>query len=100
MTDELYELGLEKRRKVLGAEFVDRTIEGADDFTRGFQHFLTEYCWEESGPRERPSATVSTASTPSASWPPSAESRSSSSTSEEPSATAAPWTSFEKPSSR
>ena len=78
MTDELYELGLEKRRKVLGAEFVDRTIEGADDFTRGFQHFLTEYCWEESGPRERPSATVSTASTPSASWPPSAESRSSS----------------------
>jgi 4-carboxymuconolactone decarboxylase len=43
--DQLYELGLEKRREVLGAEYVDRVIESADDFSRGFQRFLTEYCW-------------------------------------------------------
>jgi 4-carboxymuconolactone decarboxylase len=45
--DDLYELGLAKRRKVLGAEYVDGAIAGADDFNRSFQRFMTEYCWGE-----------------------------------------------------
>ncbi|MDX6631433.1 MAG: 4-carboxymuconolactone decarboxylase, partial [Gaiellales bacterium] len=45
MNDELFELGLAKRREVLGAEYVDRAMETADDFNRDFQRFMTEYCW-------------------------------------------------------
>lgn len=45
MNHDLFELGLAKRRQVLGAEYVDRAMEGADDFSRDFQHFMTEYCW-------------------------------------------------------
>jgi 4-carboxymuconolactone decarboxylase len=45
VNDELFARGLAKRRQVLGAEYVDRAMEGADDFTRGFQRFMTEYCW-------------------------------------------------------
>lgn len=42
---DLYEKGLENRRRVLGAEYVERSISGADAFNRDFQRVLTEYCW-------------------------------------------------------
>lgn len=42
-----YEKGLEVRRAVLGAEYVDRSIAKADAFTRPFQELVTEYCWGE-----------------------------------------------------
>ena len=45
MDDGLFELGLERRRKVLGDDYVDRAISGADAFNRDFQRFMTEYCW-------------------------------------------------------
>ncbi|HET6173208.1 MAG TPA: carboxymuconolactone decarboxylase family protein [Gaiellales bacterium] len=45
MDDQLFELGLAKRREVLGPEYVDRAMENADGFTRDFQRFMTEYCW-------------------------------------------------------
>ena len=45
MDDRLFELGLAKRRKVLGDEYVDRAIGGADSFSSEFQQFVTEYCW-------------------------------------------------------
>lgn len=45
MSDELYETGLAIRREVLGDEYVDAALAGADDFTRDFQHMVTEYCW-------------------------------------------------------
>jgi 4-carboxymuconolactone decarboxylase len=45
MDDRLFELGLAKRRQVLGPEYVDRAMENADSFTRDFQRFMTEYCW-------------------------------------------------------
>jgi 4-carboxymuconolactone decarboxylase len=45
MDDGLYELGLAKRRKVLGDDYVDRALTSADDFNREFQRFVTEYCW-------------------------------------------------------
>ena len=45
MDHELRDQGLQKRRKVLGAEYVDKSFATADDFNRPFQEFLTEYCW-------------------------------------------------------
>jgi 4-carboxymuconolactone decarboxylase len=44
---ELFEKGLEIRRAVLGADFVDNAIKGADDFSRPLQELVTEYCWGE-----------------------------------------------------
>jgi 4-carboxymuconolactone decarboxylase len=45
MTSELFEKGLEVRREVLGAEYVDASISQADDFSRPLQELVTEYCW-------------------------------------------------------
>ncbi len=43
--EELYETGLAVRREVLGTEYVDRSIQSADDFNRPLQELITEYCW-------------------------------------------------------
>ena len=45
MTTETYDKGLEIRRAVLGAEYVDNAINSADDFNRPMQELVTEYCW-------------------------------------------------------
>ncbi len=45
MNDELFEKGLEIRKSVLGAEFVDKAIAAADDFNMPLQRLVTEYCW-------------------------------------------------------
>jgi 4-carboxymuconolactone decarboxylase len=45
MNDDLYERGLEIRKSVLGAEYVDKAIAAADDFNRPLQELVTEYCW-------------------------------------------------------
>jgi 4-carboxymuconolactone decarboxylase len=37
--------GLAVRRAVLGAEYVDQAIAGADELTRPLQELVTEYCW-------------------------------------------------------
>lgn len=42
---ELFEAGLALRRQVLGPEYVDRSIESANDFMMAFQHITTEWCW-------------------------------------------------------
>lgn len=42
---KMWAQGMKYRREVLGDEYVDRSIGGADDFNRGFQEFVTEYCW-------------------------------------------------------
>ncbi len=47
MTDDLYEKGLEIRRAVVGAAYVDKSLADADDFTRPFQELVTRYCWGE-----------------------------------------------------
>jgi 4-carboxymuconolactone decarboxylase len=39
------EAGLQVRREVLGPEYVDRALAGADDFTRDFQNWVSENCW-------------------------------------------------------
>jgi 4-carboxymuconolactone decarboxylase len=45
MNDELFEKGLEIRKSVLGAEFVENAIAAADDFNMPLQQLVTEYCW-------------------------------------------------------
>src|SRR3990172_1562646 len=44
---ERFNKGLATRREVLGAEYVDKSIAGADDFNRPMQELVTEYCWGE-----------------------------------------------------
>jgi 4-carboxymuconolactone decarboxylase len=50
MNQERFDKGLAVRREVLGAEYVDRALAAADDFTRPLQELVTEYCWARSGP--------------------------------------------------
>lgn len=45
MDEKLFKKGLEKRKKTLGAEYVDKAINNADDFTLPFQKAMTEWCW-------------------------------------------------------
>ncbi|BBK29565.1 4-carboxymuconolactone decarboxylase [Stella humosa] len=45
MDQDRYDRGLAVRREVLGAEHVDRSIQGADDFTRPLQEYVTESAW-------------------------------------------------------
>lgn len=47
MADEQYERGLKIRREVVGAEYVDRSLAQADDFTRPLQDLVTRFCWGE-----------------------------------------------------
>jgi 4-carboxymuconolactone decarboxylase len=42
---ERFEKGLAARKAVLGAEYVERSLNAADDFNREFQEIVTEYCW-------------------------------------------------------
>ena len=52
MSTARFERGLEIRREVLGAEYVDRSLNAADDFTRDLQELVTEYCWGAGWGRE------------------------------------------------
>ncbi len=45
MTNDVFERGLEIRKSVLGKEFVEKSINSADDFNRPMQELVTEYCW-------------------------------------------------------
>src|SRR3984893_9500390 len=42
---ELFDKGLQVRREVLGAEYVDGSLASANDFTMAFQRITTEWCW-------------------------------------------------------
>ena len=45
MDKELFKKGLEKRKKTLGAEYVEKNLSNADDFNLPFQEAMTEWCW-------------------------------------------------------
>jgi 4-carboxymuconolactone decarboxylase len=45
MDKQTFERGLEIRKSVLGAEFVESSMKSADDFNRPLQELVTEYCW-------------------------------------------------------
>ena len=47
MNKEAFEKGLQTRREVLGADYVDNAIKNADDFNMPMQDLVTEYCWNE-----------------------------------------------------
>ena len=40
-----FETGLAKRKETLGADYVQNTLDNADDFTRPFQEAMTGWCW-------------------------------------------------------
>ena len=52
MSEEDFTRGLNIRREVVGAEYVERAISNADDFDRDFQRLVTEYCWGASWGRD------------------------------------------------
>ena len=45
MNQDLFDQGLDTRRAVLGADYVDAAIASADDFNRPLQELVTQYCW-------------------------------------------------------
>ncbi|MFH5923113.1 carboxymuconolactone decarboxylase family protein [Roseomonas xinghualingensis] len=49
---EMFQKGLEVRRAVLGAEYVDGGLAKADDFMMAFQRITTEWCWGYAWTRE------------------------------------------------
>ncbi len=45
MTDELWDKGLEIRREVVGADYVERSLVASDDFNMPLQEYITKYAW-------------------------------------------------------
>ena len=45
MTSDTYERGLAVRKAVLGSEYVEKQLAGADAFSQPMQELVTEYCW-------------------------------------------------------
>jgi 4-carboxymuconolactone decarboxylase len=45
MSSEKFEKGLALRKQVLGAEYVEKSMAGADSFSMPMQELSTEYCW-------------------------------------------------------
>src|SRR3954468_7891774 len=42
---ELFDKGLKIRKEVLGEDYVNKSIAGADEFTRTMAEWSTAYCW-------------------------------------------------------
>ena len=45
MASELFDKGMVIRKEVLGEEYVERSIKGADEFALAMQEFATEVAW-------------------------------------------------------
>jgi 4-carboxymuconolactone decarboxylase len=45
MGQDRYDKGLALRKQVLGADYVEKSMASADDFSRPMQELSTEYCW-------------------------------------------------------
>ena len=52
MSQNSFEKGLQKRRKVMGDAFVDRALSQADELTMPMQDFVTRVAWDEIWNRE------------------------------------------------
>jgi len=52
MSQDSFEKGLAKRRKVMGDAFVDRALAQADELTMPMQDFVTRVAWDEIWNRE------------------------------------------------
>ena len=49
---ELFKRGLEIRKSVLGAEYVEKSLKSVDSFNQPMQELTTEWCWGEVWGRE------------------------------------------------
>lgn len=45
MPGSTFDKGMDVRKAVLGAEYVEASFKAADDFNRPLQELVTEYCW-------------------------------------------------------
>ena len=45
MAKDRFDEGLKLRKQVLGADYVERSMAGADEFSMPMQELSTEYCW-------------------------------------------------------
>lgn len=45
MNNEMYERGLEVRKAVIGADYVNKALADKDEFSGPLQDLVTEYCW-------------------------------------------------------
>lgn len=45
MDEKLFEEGLKNRKAVVGAEYVEKNLAAADDFSLPFQEAMTAWCW-------------------------------------------------------
>jgi 4-carboxymuconolactone decarboxylase len=45
MSSEMFDKGLAMRKRVLGADYVEKSLAAADQYTRPLQELVTEYCW-------------------------------------------------------
>ena len=45
MDQKLFKVGLEKRKKVLGKEYVENVMSSTTDLNDTFQKAMTEWCW-------------------------------------------------------
>jgi len=45
MNKELFEQGMQIRRKVVGDTYVDASMSNADEFSMPMQELVTQYCW-------------------------------------------------------
>ena len=45
MDEKLFDKGLKKRKATLGAEYVEKNLANADEFTKPFQEAMTAWCW-------------------------------------------------------
>lgn len=45
LSQELFDQGLATRRDVLGDAYVQKSLDGADDFSMPMQELVTKYCW-------------------------------------------------------
>ena len=43
--ESLFDKGLKIRKEVLGEDYVNKSIAGADEFTRTMAEWSTEFCW-------------------------------------------------------
>lgn len=45
MSADMFDAGMKVRREVLGAEYVDGSMQNANDFMMAFQDITTRWCW-------------------------------------------------------
>ncbi len=45
ITEKTFDVGLERRKATAGADYVQKNLDAADEFSRPFQEAMTAWCW-------------------------------------------------------